>query len=560
MHAGIVMLFAAFAGLAFKTEHDVTLKTGEAYERTDPYGHQWRFVSQGVSTSNRPDRDRHGGWPRDVPRRKARRHHLEREAPVSSTRSGNRSSSRSPKSASTPRRSWTRTSCSPACAVATRPSSCDVQSARRVGVDRRLRDDDRRPDRHVAAGRASARAGGIRRGDAVPQRDAAELPVARMTSRREFLTRARGRIGGARAAAACATRRTRSSAAPMHDSSIVPRHDQSVRDGSERGARGSLPPQAGRDAVLTTDAARRARAPASTVSADARSTSSPAARRTFPARCRRRCTATSWRSSQGGYGAQEIIDAFVGDVWRARADGAEEIGLQSARVVRAGRRRPRRRRGASLCCCAGAMRETARGGRGARVRRRRRRRDAGRAGATRRGGSRRRRRRDRCARHRNAARGRRAGVRALSGVLRVSPRRRVVGAGRAAARRERRAAVAALREIEFDRATGKLSDADYAELKARYTQRSDRRDASRSRCRRGGRQSRVATDDEIEAAVRAYRAEHMPCPTCGPRPEPDAVFCSNCGRYLHDRCAGCGAPVVALDARYCMNCGNRLAA
>ena len=34
---------------------------------------------------------------------------------------------------------------------------------------------------------------------------------------------------------------------------------------------------------------------------------------------------------------------------------------------------------------------------------------------------------------------------------------------------EGESAVAALREIEFDRATGKLSDADYADLKARYT-------------------------------------------------------------------------------------------
>ena len=57
VHAGIVMLFAAFAGMAFRSEHDVTLKTGEAYEVRDPYGHQWRFVSQGVSTSNRVDRD-----------------------------------------------------------------------------------------------------------------------------------------------------------------------------------------------------------------------------------------------------------------------------------------------------------------------------------------------------------------------------------------------------------------------------------------------------------------------------------------------------------------------
>ena len=57
VHAGIVMLFAAFAGMAFKGENDVTLKAGETFDTRDPYGHQWRFVSQGVSTSNRPDRD-----------------------------------------------------------------------------------------------------------------------------------------------------------------------------------------------------------------------------------------------------------------------------------------------------------------------------------------------------------------------------------------------------------------------------------------------------------------------------------------------------------------------
>lgn len=125
---------------------------------------------------------------------------------------------------------------------------------------------------------------------------------------------------------------------------------------------------------------------------------------------------------------------------------------------------------------------------------------------------------------------------------------------------QRDEAVLALREIEFDRETGKLSDADYLELKTRYTRQAI--DAMRRESRAGA----VATepvseaDDEIEAAVRAYRAEHVPCPACGPRPEPDAAFCSNCGRYLRDRCADCGAPVDALDARYCVSCGNRLAA
>jgi cytochrome c-type biogenesis protein CcmF len=57
VHAGIVMLFAAFAGLAFKKDHDVPLRAGDKFEVRDPYGHQWRFVSQGASTSNRVDRD-----------------------------------------------------------------------------------------------------------------------------------------------------------------------------------------------------------------------------------------------------------------------------------------------------------------------------------------------------------------------------------------------------------------------------------------------------------------------------------------------------------------------
>jgi double zinc ribbon protein len=116
-------------------------------------------------------------------------------------------------------------------------------------------------------------------------------------------------------------------------------------------------------------------------------------------------------------------------------------------------------------------------------------------------------------------------------------------------------AVAALREIEFDRETGKLSEADYMELKGRYTKQAI--EAMRLQSASG---SRDQPDDEIEAAVRAYRAQHATCPTCGPRPESDAVYCSNCGRYLRDRCTDCGAPVEALDARYCVSCGNRLAA
>jgi hypothetical protein len=71
-------------------------------------------------------------------------------------------------------------------------------------------------------------------------------------------------------------------------------------------------------------------------------------------------------------------------------------------------------------------------------------------------------------------------------------------------------AVDALREIEFDHVTGKLSDTDYAELKSSYTQ-------SAVTAMRG---------DAADAATRTI------CAQCGPRPEPDAAFCSECGNAL----------------------------
>ena len=71
-------------------------------------------------------------------------------------------------------------------------------------------------------------------------------------------------------------------------------------------------------------------------------------------------------------------------------------------------------------------------------------------------------------------------------------------------------AVDALREIEFDHVTGKLSDSDYAELKSSYTQ------------------SAVAAMRSGEPAA----ASEVVCTRCGPRPERDAAYCSECGNVL----------------------------
>jgi len=124
-------------------------------------------------------------------------------------------------------------------------------------------------------------------------------------------------------------------------------------------------------------------------------------------------------------------------------------------------------------------------------------------------------------------------------------------------------AVAALRETEFDRATGKLSDSDYAALKSRYT------DLALAELRASDAAAAVpvagagdvaAIGDAAEAAVKRQMARLHECAACGPRPEPDALYCSGCGRYLPGCCADCGAAVNESGARFCPGCGTTLAA
>jgi hypothetical protein len=89
-------------------------------------------------------------------------------------------------------------------------------------------------------------------------------------------------------------------------------------------------------------------------------------------------------------------------------------------------------------------------------------------------------------------------------------------------------ALLALKEIEFDRATGKLSDDDYAELKARYG-----RDALAAMDAERKQTAAVAdAEDPAEALIQSVRKDLQMCPHCGPRPETGAAFCSECGRPL----------------------------
>ena len=106
----------------------------------------------------------------------------------------------------------------------------------------------------------------------------------------------------------------------------------------------------------------------------------------------------------------------------------------------------------------------------------------------------------------------------------------------AAEETRRGVALIALKEIEFDRETGKLSDQDYAMLKERYST-----EALSALAEEDGPPPPLATES---------------CSSCGPRPESDALFCSSCGRRLGAAsfCTGCGAALLP-EARFCEGCG-----
>jgi hypothetical protein len=92
--------------------------------------------------------------------------------------------------------------------------------------------------------------------------------------------------------------------------------------------------------------------------------------------------------------------------------------------------------------------------------------------------------------------------------------------------RQKLDAYAAIKEAEFDRRMGKLSDEDFTALTQRY------------------RQQALAAIGALEQARRAETSRHgrAPsrmafCPSCGDKLAARANFCGNCGRALRETAA-----------------------
>jgi rRNA maturation endonuclease Nob1 len=129
---------------------------------------------------------------------------------------------------------------------------------------------------------------------------------------------------------------------------------------------------------------------------------------------------------------------------------------------------------------------------------------------------------------------------------------------------QRDAMYSAIKDLEGDHAMGKLSDADYKSLRAKYEakavtilQELDHAVGSQSSARR------AREDDLVEREIARLRRaaatnSALKCLKCGAPHAAEDVFCAKCGASLRGvRCPACGKRAAVGD-KFCAKCGKPL--
>jgi hypothetical protein len=111
--------------------------------------------------------------------------------------------------------------------------------------------------------------------------------------------------------------------------------------------------------------------------------------------------------------------------------------------------------------------------------------------------------------------------------------------GRAATEREKRLVMRSIKELEFDRAMGKISQKDFDEMAGRLRSRAI---ALMKQLDEGGPGYREAIERELEVRLKASptpavrlkpdTTSHRTCADCGSAADTDAAFCKRCGAKL----------------------------
>lgn len=138
----------------------------------------------------------------------------------------------------------------------------------------------------------------------------------------------------------------------------------------------------------------------------------------------------------------------------------------------------------------------------------------------------------------------------------------------------------AIRDADFDRETGKLTEEDHRLMRERLTaegvkalqeldrlMQSDVREELEEEIERevvalrGSRSAEAVEKKAVDRGVREPIATRdvrsVTCHACGSRVRADARFCTHCGASLALTCLECGASVEA-DDQFCGSCGAKL--
>ena len=111
----------------------------------------------------------------------------------------------------------------------------------------------------------------------------------------------------------------------------------------------------------------------------------------------------------------------------------------------------------------------------------------------------------------------------------------VGGRTRAALEREKTLVLRSIKELEFDRAMGKVSEKDFTEMSARLRARAARILRQLDAAGTYREQIEQEIDRRLGAPKTAARPRPLPCPSCGTTNDADAKFCKNCGGALEAR-------------------------
>lgn len=116
--------------------------------------------------------------------------------------------------------------------------------------------------------------------------------------------------------------------------------------------------------------------------------------------------------------------------------------------------------------------------------------------------------------------------------------------------RTRESVLSALRDLDFDFRTGKVSEEDYTPLRAQLLNEAAQYIEQEKN-----------EEEKLEALIQTRRTTQQKvgqCEHCGTPMESDQRFCSKCGTAVGKQlCPSCGKNIRAGD-QFCSFCGNRL--